>query len=282
MFEAPKIERTDTTEIFCYRGKCIETDRKDNKRYDNVLPIWPGSSVHYLIDHMIVHKGDKVLDLCTGSGVLGIFAAERARNVIATDMSQRALEFAERNAKRNNAKNIEFRQGDLWYPVLGEQFDYIICNPPFVPVPYGLKAALHTDGGNDGLALARRILGQAELFLEPTGRMQMYSLSLGTDNTTLLESVLEEHIKSRKVIMMSMYSRPLPVAEFARDFEPSTINQWSQQMADRGLTHLHSNIVTIEPGEKLEIIKTVLPEAERITFPDNWVNWKGRFSYWIR
>lgn len=277
MRDVPKIEHTEhDTEIFCYRSKQIETDRKDKKRYDSVLPIYPGSGVHYLIDHLIVREGDLALDLCTGSGVLGLFAADKAAQVIVTDISTRALDFARKNARNN--KNIEFRQGDLFDPVKGDKFDYIVCNPPFVPIPDGITAALHTNGGTDGLAITRRILEQTEMYLKPNGRMQLYCLSLGTKTETLLEAILRTNLEKRRITLMSIYSEPLPLETFTQDFEYA--NAWKEELTRLGLTHLHSYIITIEPANQLEIIRTSLPDHERNIFPDHWVNWKGRFSYW--
>lgn len=270
----------ENTELFIYMGKEIETDRKDDRREDNVLPIYPGSGVYYLIDHLLVKNGDTALDLCTGSGVLGIYAADKASKVVATDISTRALKFAQKNAERNHIENIEFRQGDLFEPVKGEKFDYIIANPPFVPMPDHLKAALHSKGGLDGLNLVRRILEQVENYLKPGGIMQLYSLTLGTQETTILEGILRKHLKNRKVTMISLYSSPLPVEEFVSSFKKYEIDGWENELKTRGITHLHLYIVNIEPGRGLEIIKTLIPEDERSTFSD-WDKWKGRFSYWV-
>ncbi len=282
MSDKPLILTKDNTELFCYKGYQIETDRKDVKRYDSVLPIYPGSGVHYLIDHPLLQEGDIVLDLCTGSGVLGIYASDKASKVICTDISQRALTFAKRNADINNIKNIEFRQGDLFEPVKGEKFDYIITNPPFVPIPTNIEAALHTNGGENGLSITERILQQAETYLRPNGRMQLYSLSLGDERKSLLEDLLRKYLKNRKITMISMYSSPLPVEEFAKEFRQyAGVKDWFTRISAEGLTHLYSFIVNIEPSSSLFLVKKNIPENERDVFPDNWKNWKGRFSYWV-
>ncbi len=278
----PVIKLTSkNTEVFCYKGKEIETDQKDNKIYDSVLPIYPGSGVHYLIDHSLVQEGDVVLDLCCGSGVLGIYAAEKASRVICTDISQRALEFAIGNAKRNGIKNMEFKQGNLFEPVKGKQFDYIIANPPFVPIPDNLKAALHSKGGPDGLRLVRKIIENAETYLNSSGRMQLYSLTPGNQENTVLEEILKRNLKNRRVTMISMYSEPLPLGEFIDSFRQYKTDGWEDELKAKGITHLHAYIVNIEPGEELEIIKTRIPQKERDKFPYGWNNWKQKFSFWI-
>lgn len=281
MNDKPVIQINDCTELFCYNGKQIETDRKDVKRHDSVLPIYPGSGVHYLIDHQLVREGDVVLDLCAGSGVLGIYAADKASRVICTDISQRALEFAKKNADRNNIENIGFRQGNLFEPVKGKQFDYIVANPPFVPIPVSVKAAIHTDGGENGLYLVKKILEQAETYLQTNGRMQIYSLSLGNKKATLLEDLIRKNLGKRRVTMMSMYSNPLSLEEFVEDFKKyAGVVGWYKRMKSKGLTHLHSFIVNIEPSTSMVIHKNTISESERSLYPDNWENWKGRFSYW--
>ncbi len=74
-----------------------------------------------------------VLDLGTGSGVCAIFAARRARRVVAIDINPAAVRCAAANALLNNLQSVmEVRQGDLYGPVDGERFDVILFNPPFL------------------------------------------------------------------------------------------------------------------------------------------------------
>ena len=75
----------------------------------------------------------KVLDLGTGSGAIAISLA-RERNdcgIVATDISPDALDVARQNASRNDA-NITFVQSDWYKNVTTNDFDLIICNPPYV------------------------------------------------------------------------------------------------------------------------------------------------------
>ncbi len=122
----------------------------------------------------------RVLDLCTGSGVIAVSLAHElpAAQVIAIEISEEAAAIARRNAERNGvADRVEIRVGDLWAPVAGERFDLIASNPPYVAsgviptlspeVRHEPKLAL--DGGPDGLAFYDRICVELSEHLAPGG-----------------------------------------------------------------------------------------------------------------
>lgn len=122
----------------------------------------------------------RILDLCTGSGVIAISLAREypSAQVVATELSAPAAALARRNAARNAvADRVDVREGDLFAPVRGERFDVIAANPPYVasPVIATLSAEvrceppLALDGGRDGLAFYDRICAQARDHLTPGG-----------------------------------------------------------------------------------------------------------------
>ncbi|ACG71635.1 protein-(glutamine-N5) methyltransferase, release factor-specific [Anaeromyxobacter sp. K] len=126
-------------------------------------------------------EGGAALDLCTGSGALGVsLALERpGARVVATDLSADALAVAAENARALGAA-VDLRQGDLWAPLReGERFDVIVSNPPYVPrgeldtLPREVRREprLALDGGPDGLSLLRRIVEGAPTRLVPGGTL---------------------------------------------------------------------------------------------------------------
>jgi ribosomal protein L3 glutamine methyltransferase len=121
-----------------------------------------------------------VLDLCTGSGCLAIIAAGifPDAEVDAADLSANALEVARINVEEHDvADRVNLLHGDLFEAVEGRTYDLIISNPPYVaggelqafPPEYGHEPVMAHLGGEDGLDLVRRILGEAADHLNPGG-----------------------------------------------------------------------------------------------------------------
>ena len=131
--------------------------------------------------------GGRVLDLCTGSGVLAITAASRGAAATAVDVSRRALLSVRLNARLNGVR-VRVARGDLFVPVAGERFDCIVSNPPYVP---STTDALPTTGasraweaGSDGRALLDRIIDEAPAHLRPDGALLVtHSTLIGADRT---------------------------------------------------------------------------------------------------
>lgn len=116
-----------------------------------------------------------VLDLCTGSGAIAISAARAgAGRVVAADLSRRAVATAQLNAVINGvARRVRARRTDL-YGSIGERFDFIVSNPPYVPgrdpeAARGVSRAWHA--GADGRALLDPLIAGAPAHLKPGGML---------------------------------------------------------------------------------------------------------------
>ncbi|HET7753284.1 MAG TPA: peptide chain release factor N(5)-glutamine methyltransferase [Anaeromyxobacteraceae bacterium] len=126
--------------------------------------------------------GGSALDLCTGSGCVGItIGLERpSAHVVAIDVSPGALALARENAAALGAGNVALLEGDLYAPLApGQRFDVIVANPPYVPSPEVPKLArelsfepgLALDGGPTGLAVMRPLVLGALARLVPGGTL---------------------------------------------------------------------------------------------------------------
>ncbi len=117
-----------------------------------------------------VERIDSALDLGCGAGTGALLLAPRVRRVVGTDANPRAIVLSRLNAAINGVDHVEFREGDLFQPVLGETFDLIFSQPPFVAGPDAAGAATYLHGGARGDEIAFRVLAGIGPQLGPGGR----------------------------------------------------------------------------------------------------------------
>jgi ribosomal protein L3 glutamine methyltransferase len=124
----------------------------------------------------------RVLDLCTGSGCLAILAAMIFENaeVDAVDLSKDAAAVAKINFDNSLFRpRLNLYQGDLFQPVKGRKYDFIITNPPYVdasdmkdmPREYLHEPRMALAAGRDGLDIVHRILKEAPKHLNDGGHI---------------------------------------------------------------------------------------------------------------
>lgn len=131
----------------------------------------------------------RVLDLGTGCGIQALHATRHAQTVVATDISERALQFAAFNAALDGVE-LDLRLGSMLEPVAGEEFDLVVSNPPFVITPRAAPARPapgagdgagsveiptyeYRDGGRSGDDLVRDLVTGVGAVLAPGGVAQM-------------------------------------------------------------------------------------------------------------
>jgi release factor glutamine methyltransferase len=126
----------------------------------------------------VIPSGARVLDACTGSGVVGIAVAKYVADsqVAVSDINQAALDAARRNARRNQVA-ISVVNASLYDGFTKESFDVITVHPPAVPYPegddWGLSAGMRiaTNGGDDGSRLVIRSIAEAKPYLKKGGKL---------------------------------------------------------------------------------------------------------------
>jgi release factor glutamine methyltransferase len=173
--------------------------------------------------------GGRGLDLCTGTGCVAISLAlgrEGAR-VVATDVSEDALAVARENAAALGAV-VELATGDLWSAVHGaEPFDVIVSNPPYIPTTElaGLsrevrrEPCIALDGGDDGLAILRRIVQGAPSRLRPGGTL---CLEMHESHVETLPALCRDAGFARAEARRDLAGLPrLTVATLARPEDPA-------------------------------------------------------------
>lgn len=143
---APLAERI-AGKLLAFRDRFIGKHRYDDFRVEHIdgmsflvtpsvfNPKVPrtGQFLASLLDADLIGRNDEVLDMGTGSGVCAVFAARHAKRVVAVDINPSSVRCAKINALLNGAsEKIDVRQGDMFAPVPGERFDFIVFNPPFL------------------------------------------------------------------------------------------------------------------------------------------------------
>lgn len=130
-----------------------------------------------LIEYDELFQGEKVrlVDIGTGSGAIAISLALEEPNldVSATDISLEALEVARKNSEHLNAK-VTFYAGDMIEPVLGQKYDILVSNPPYIPSSELVDSIISENephvalfGGDDGMKFYEIILKNAHRILNP-------------------------------------------------------------------------------------------------------------------
>ena len=135
------------------------------------------------------------LDLCTGSGCLGIMMAHSFQNAMIdlVDLSEKALQVAEINVNHYGLHDrIELIQSDLFNGLEGKKYDLIISNPPYVnqtsvdnfPMEFLKEPSMALGSGEDGLNHTIRIIHEAKQHLNDDG---MLIVEIGHNKQILLK-----------------------------------------------------------------------------------------------
>ena len=152
----------------------------------------PRFDTECLVEEAMIYcnDGDKVLDVCTGSGCILISLMNYKNNIkgYGCDISKEALVIAKNNAdklcKPNQYDNLEdnpcFIESDLFSEIKEKDFDIIVSNPPYIrsevidtlmPEVKDYDPMLALDGGEDGLIFYRRITAEAKNYLRKGGML---------------------------------------------------------------------------------------------------------------
>lgn len=156
--------------------------------------------VEKVLEFSAKNKFKNILDMCTGSGCIAIsLVLNGVEKAVGADISQGALNIAEKNAEYNDVKNkTEFIHSDLFENIEGV-FDAIVSNPPYIPKE-DIKSLMREvkdheplsalDGGDDGLDFYREITKQSRKYLKDGG---MLFYEIGYNQSEDLHKIMEEN-----------------------------------------------------------------------------------------
>lgn len=136
---------------------------------DHVLGV--SASTMALAGATIRREISSAFDLGAGCGVQALHASAHSSRVVASDLNPRATACATLTMEINGIGNVAVRQGDLFAPVVGERFELVVANPPFVISPS--RRYLFRDSELAIDELCRKLVGSAPGHLADGGHCQL-------------------------------------------------------------------------------------------------------------
>lgn len=166
----------------------------------------PRDDTETLVEFVLENsKINTLLDICCGSGCIGIAVAANLENVNVTgvDISEKAVEFSEKNAKLNGVDGrCGFDVCDILSQDINSKFDMIVSNPPYIKTSdiTGLEKSVKDfepmralDGGDDGLVFYRRICEIAPKALNEEG---ILAFEIGFDQFEQVSHIMSKNFKN--------------------------------------------------------------------------------------
>ena len=168
-----------------------------------------------------IDTSQRLLELGTGSGVIATILAvhQPEWEITATDLSEDALAVAKKNAETHaGTAQIKFLSGDLFEPIKaidpnGEtQFDWIVCNPPYIkktesdslnPDVRDYEPEIALFAGDDGLAVIRRLIAEAPEYLAPNGKL---ILEIGDTQAEAVRTLINDEPAYRSPELIKDYA----------------------------------------------------------------------------
>lgn len=162
----------------------------------------PRSDTETLVETVldIIGKRKNVIDICSGSGCIGVSLANYNKDITVTlaDISDKALEVSEKNIRRHNlTERVKTVKLDILKEYPEGKYDVIISNPPYIESSViqdlmtevrDFEPRLALDGGEDGLTFYRRIADIAPQILNKGGIIVLeIGYNQGNDVKALLE-----------------------------------------------------------------------------------------------
>ncbi len=163
-------------DLFIASDRWVNPDHSPRKMFADVVYPSLTKSAKQFIDYTSYEPCEDFLELCAGTAPAALLAARSTKNVWATDIAERSIDFAKFNAALNGITNVRFAQGDLYQPVDGHSFDRIAAHPPYVPVLQ--PAEIFYGGGESGEEITKRIIAELPPKLKLGGRLYCRTLGI--------------------------------------------------------------------------------------------------------
>ncbi len=180
--------------------------------------VYPPSEDSLLTLGALQYAYGDVLDLCAGSGIIGLNAAVHADTVTLVDISEDAVRTIKSNAKANLIKNVKVVRSNLFSGLEGKRFDIIYCNPPYLPGKIDKKDWLDvaTLGGKAGYELTIRIVKELPKHLKKNGKAFLV-LSTAYDVDKVYKLIDSLKLRFKKIKSVKFFFEELILIEIYED-----------------------------------------------------------------
>ena len=144
----------------------------------------PAEDTFLIAETLDIKPGEMALDVGTGTGLIALLMAKKARFVLGVDVNPLAVELARKNALLNGIRNVEFCLSDLFENVSGK-FDVITFNAPYLPGEPEEPIDLALVGGETGREVIDRFIREVRDYLTEKGRVYLVQSSITGIEETL-------------------------------------------------------------------------------------------------
>ena len=171
---------------------------------ESKFTLTPRPETENMTSLVIKENKGKVLDLCAGSGAIGLALAKAEFDVTLADVSGKAIKSIKSNAKLNNLQ-VNVVKSNMFSKITNK-FDIIVSNPPYIPSSECKTLSedvllndpiIALDGGVDGLDFYRIIADKAHEYLNNFG---VIYLEIGLHQEESIQKLLEKHFKNITII----------------------------------------------------------------------------------
>ena len=166
----------------------------------------PQPDTEIVVEEVINEYKDRecvILDLCTGSGAIGISLAKYVdkSKIVASDISDKAIQISKLNAEKNSVwKRMKFIESNMFENIDETEFDAIVSNPPYIETDVIDELSIQVknepymalDGGLDGLKFYRIIADEAWKHVKDNGKI---FLEIGYNQREAVENILKRNGK---------------------------------------------------------------------------------------